>query len=88
LSIWDLKACPYSDTLPQTSPHPFQQSHTQSNKTTPPNSATSYGPSIQTHESMGGHSYSNHYSVWTLGRLESVNPIWHICSSETFLWVC
>ena len=29
------------------------QWHTSSNKSTPPNSATPYGPSIQTHESMG-----------------------------------
>ena len=30
-----------------------QQGHTYSNKIIPPNSATLYGPSIQTHESMG-----------------------------------
>ena len=33
--------------------HFLQQGHTCSNKVTSPNSATLYGPSIQTHESMG-----------------------------------
>jgi hypothetical protein len=33
--------------------HFFQQGHTYSNKAIPPNRATSYGPSIQTHECMG-----------------------------------
>ena len=32
---------------------PSPQRHTSSNKAIPPNSATPYGPSIQTHESMG-----------------------------------
>jgi hypothetical protein len=32
---------------------PPPQWHTSSNKATPPKSAISYGPSIQTHESMG-----------------------------------
>ena len=31
----------------------FQQGRTYANKATPPNNATPYGPSIQTHESMG-----------------------------------
>ena len=45
--------------IPQ-SPTFLQQGHTSSKKikTTPPSSATLYGPTIQTHESMGGHSYS------------------------------
>ena len=46
------KAHPHSDTLPLTRPHPLQQSHTHSNKDTPPNSVTPSGPSIQIHESM------------------------------------
>lgn len=33
---------------------------TSSNKAVPTNSATLHGPSIQTHESMGEHTYSNH----------------------------
>jgi len=31
----------------------LQQGHTNSNKATPPNSATPYGPSIYTHEGLG-----------------------------------
>ena len=34
-------------------PQCHKQDHTYSNKSIPPNSATPYGPSIQTHESMG-----------------------------------
>jgi hypothetical protein len=37
------------------------QRHTFSNKATPPNSTTFCGPSIQTYESMGGHSHSKHH---------------------------
>jgi hypothetical protein len=33
--------------------HFLQQGHTNSNNATPPNSASPYGPSIYTHESMG-----------------------------------
>jgi hypothetical protein len=45
LSIGDPKTCPIAA-------HFFQQGHTYSNKAIPFNSATRYGPSIQTHESM------------------------------------
>jgi hypothetical protein len=44
LSIRDFKACPHSDTLPPTR-------SCQANNAITPNSATPYGPSIQTHES-------------------------------------
>ena len=47
LNIGNLKADPYSDTLLSTRPRILQKSHT------PPNTATSCRPSIQTHESMG-----------------------------------
>ena len=36
--------------------HFLQEEHTYSSKTKPPNSATPYGPNIQTHESMGAKS--------------------------------
>jgi hypothetical protein len=39
----------------------FLQGHIHSNKATRPNSATPQGPSIQTHESMGSQTYSNHH---------------------------
>jgi hypothetical protein len=37
--------------------HFLQQGHTYSNKATPPNSVTSYGPSIQTREPMGAKTF-------------------------------
>jgi hypothetical protein len=53
--------------------HFLEQGHTHSNKATPPNGATPYLPSFQTHESMGrGHSYSNHHTfealIWGWGQ--------------------
>ena len=40
----------------------LQQGHTYSNEATPPNSTTHYGSSIQTHESLGAITYSNHHT--------------------------
>ena len=42
---------------------PSRRRHNPSNKATPPNSAIPCGPSIQTYESMGGKTYSNHYRL-------------------------
>jgi hypothetical protein len=52
----------HSDTPPPSSPHLFQEGHTSSNRATPLNRVTFYRPSIQTHESIGDHTYSNHHT--------------------------
>jgi hypothetical protein len=53
LSIYD------TSKLAHTVAYFLQQDHTWSNKVTPPNIVTSFGPSIQTHESI--EAYSNHH---------------------------
>jgi hypothetical protein len=64
LSIGDSKAHTHSDIFSPTRPHLLQLTHT-------PNGATPYGPSIQTHESMGSHTYSNHHNPHVA---EGINP--------------
>ena len=46
--------------------HFLQQGHSYSNKDTPPNSVTSHRPNIQTLESFGDQTYSNHHSSYTI----------------------
>ena len=48
--------------------HFFQQDHTYFNKAIPPNSATPFGPSIQTRV-YGGHTYSSYHKITTKARL-------------------
>ena len=57
LSIRDLKADPAVTQF-------LKQGHTYSNKATPPNSATSWGPSTQTHESMGPNLFRPPHAWW------------------------
>ena len=59
------------------------QWHTSSNKTTPPNSATPCGPSIQTHERVyKAHIYSNHHN-----QVQVIYDLfWWIYTMFSLLW--
>jgi hypothetical protein len=62
---WSLSTCETSQpTFTVTVTHFLRQGHSYSNKPTPPKKTTPDEPNFQTHESMGGHSYPNHHSIW------------------------
>ena len=67
-----LKIFPSGELPPR--PHTLQEGHTHSKKATPPNSAIPYGPSIQTHESVGAkpiHTIKDKNSmIWRKGKGE------------------
>jgi len=63
-----------------TRPHSLQQGHS-------PNSTTSHGPSFQTHESVGGQTYLNHYKDKQLKKkkTKSIHPHTYRVSIKTEL---